>query len=583
MFAIEKQPVDQGGSRFLLQWKFPQGSSLANETTMGGSTDLVVQTDGPRRWAELRETADGRHLFLFGEVTSLGGDCQDRQRQLNRIAALAGRLPMGELARRLDGSFVLAILDNRECSLTVITDRLGSIPVFSTMRDGSLSLTSSLRSMLGSGIDPVGCAIYLRFGYQFSERTIFDGVRREPRASVITWRRGARSFQTYWSYTFDELLWRDRREGRRYLAQQWKEAVAARIPARGEIAISLSGGMDCRAVLGALLEVVDDHRRIRAFSYGEPNDPDVQAAARMARLLGLRHERFGFSGDITKTLLRNAHLNEGLVDFYTHGLDGLFLQRDRLTQSAVMLAGDTFQRGVHGFKDLDDIFRRGLELDPNGRAPEYLGLGEWSADELSSGIRYDIDRLKANLPRCTDADELHDYLYLDRRVAHMLMPWRHCHAGRFAPVANPLLDARILDFYRHAPQEWRHGKQVHLETLRTFFPRLGQLPFPRSGVNNQRVMRALRAEGARLRSLMIHESPSRLDALIPPVIVEAALDDWIHRIRAGGWIGVLMEKGRRRVLRNKVGRRLGRPVNLLPALGMRQLGRLLALRWFLRE
>ena len=577
----DAQPVDQGGSRFLLRWIFSKGSSSVNEPA--AVPHLTIEVEGRPRWADIHDPSSGRRLFLFGEVTSLGCQCQDRQEQLRRISALAQALPIEELARRLDGSFVLAILADRGQRLTLITDRLGSVPVFSSIRDRTLHLTSSLRMSPGSAIDPVGCATYLRFGYQFGQRTIFAGVRREPRAAVIEWHQGKRSCRTYWRYAFGEIRWHDREEGCRYLAECWREAVAARVPSRGEVAISLSGGMDCRAVLGALLDVVENRNRIRAFSYGEPGDPDVETAARLARLVGIRHERYGFCGDVTLTLLRNGHLNEGLVDFYTHGLDGLFAQRARLAEDGVLLAGDTFQRGIHGFTDVDDVLRRGLELDPEGRVPDYFGLGEWSAEALSEGIRRDIERLQASFPSHADEDELHDYLYLDRRVAHMLMPWRHAHAGRFLPVANPLLDARILDFYRRAPREWRTGKQLHQETLRTHYPELCQVPFPPSGVNNQRVEQSLRVARRRLQALLVKDRPSRLDALIPAVVVEAALDDLARRAPwQGGW-GAWMDKGRRRLWRIKVGRRLGRRVESLPAPGLRQVGRLLALRWFLGQ
>ena len=539
-----------------------------------------------RRTSVATSAGSGVSLMLDGELYVC--DVLDRRRQAE--IALEAYLSTGreEFARSLNGTFVLVIVDGRKDAVLVITDRLGFRKVFFRRIQGDVHLASSPSLVPADGIDPVGALTYLSNGFIFSARTVRAQVRALEKAAIHKIARSEISSSRYWRYDLRGAEG-DVEEDTASLecAAHMREAVARRIPSGGgRIFVSLSGGIDSRAVLGCVLDAVDDRRRIVSFSYGAPTDEDVVIAQKVARYVGVEHRNMELTSDLESIIRNNAALGEGLVGFYTHGIEALIRLASDFSDDDVLFVGETVvTRGLESFTDRDDVLIRGVEIRSPMKVPPYFSYGKYRARDLQEVIDRDMAELKSRISHMSNLQDLRDFLFLEQRTCNMLLPWREFLAGRFITVCNPFLDNALLDFYRSCPRRFRFDKRLHRVATQRMFPDLCRLGFAASsGVENSAVHGQIGSKYSSLERL-VKGFPSDLDALIPPAVVSSALCDAYQSVRLDGTkmprpFRLLLDNVRRRRLKRKLSRNIHSEGGLLspPSLGPEQMERLLTLR-----
>jgi len=534
-------------------------------------------------------------LIVHGELCHDGTDILDRKKQARNAHACYLQDGLDSLTQWLNGSFLVCVVDQQHSVIHLVTDRLGSKKAFLLEQERVVYIASSMHLLPDRPIDPVGATTYLNNAFNFSGRTVLDGVRSLERASVHSFSTQGHERRVYWHLSMSESsLMPPIEQARKELAELTRAAVRKRIPASGRIFISLSGGIDSRAILGCLLEAVTERDRIIAFSYGEANDGDVATAARLAEYAGIEHRMTGSCGDLCTTIRRNGNLGEGMVDFYTHGIDGLFQIENDFSENDVLFVGDTLaQGGCDGFLDLDEVLVRSMEIQSPAVVPGYYSFGDYDCETLHKRMEAELLEFKESLPDYKDIQDVHDYLFIDQRTSNMLLPWREFHAARFVTVANPLLDNAFLDFYCDLPTALRVDKSLHRETIPLMFPELCAIPIAKGGVNNRPIHHQLSTRRKALTSL-IDDFDSRLDTLLPPELLGFALHDTAQNTALGNWPlprpvrSIIRRLGRRflkqRLMHNLTShQRTAKPYLPLPALGAKQVERILALRYFLAE
>src|SRR5262249_25332971 len=106
-------------------------------------------------------------------------------------------------ARRLRGMFAFAVWDEREQSLTLVRDRLGIKPIYWAQLGKDLAFASEVKSLLAipeldGRIDDDALAAYLALRYVPAPQTLFRGVKKLTPATLLTWKGGFVSLETYW-------------------------------------------------------------------------------------------------------------------------------------------------------------------------------------------------------------------------------------------------------------------------------------------------------------------------------------------------------------------------------------------------
>ena len=450
-----------------------------------------------------------------------------------------------EFLKRLNGSFCFVLIDARDGTLIAATDRLNSRKIYFSESDEYVAFSTSiaLHSMRRMTIDKAAVACYLANGALHNNRTPFNEISVMERASAYHYRDRQVQRNTFWAYRFNnEYAARPYNQLKQELRELLVDAVRTRVSHTSPPFISLSAGFDSTAILG----IIGSCLRIRdaqCFSYAfGPTAPssDEFLAEQMATLYGYPFRTIpSFGGSLQTVIERNARLGQGTSHF-CHEVDAWFElgHNGSWAGEKTLFVGDEclgwLDRRLGSYTDVlqaVDIY----DFSILSWLEKYIDRG--SMRLFSEAVREDIETV---IKRCPESDDLHDvkdYLYLDQRMSHVILPWRENFPGRFFTVANPLLDNAILDFIQKVPSTLRRGKRLFKDTVRDMFPDLFRVRRARSSGFASYLEKVLQAQKGDLASLVEQEA-SPLDAILPKETLMRILRDYVHvppRSRPRDW------------------------------------------------
>jgi len=154
---------------------------------------------------------------------------------------------------RFNGMFAFAIWDKRQQSLFLVRDRYGIKPLYYACWGQNFLFGSEQKAILSHPsarreIDKRALLEYCTFQNIFTDRTLLDGVKLLPPASVAQVRLGGNGtphITRYWDYRFREPAHAaDPREYREELDRLIRQAVSRQLVTDVELGSYLSGGMD---------------------------------------------------------------------------------------------------------------------------------------------------------------------------------------------------------------------------------------------------------------------------------------------------------------------------------------------------
>lgn len=200
--------------------------------------------------------------------------------------------PMATLPR-VDGPFTLACANFDTGQVVVATDKIGSRPCYYST-DNGLLFGSGLGSILCHLDDPVlneqAVSDVLLMGYVWGEKTLIEGVKALPPATVLVYEDGEATTERYWKPDFSPLSTEGYTTG---LIEQYRETMAdVTTTVEGTAGIYLSGGLDSRAVAAELNRHSGPGRNLRelvAYTYdaNPQGGGNPKLARRIAETLGI--------------------------------------------------------------------------------------------------------------------------------------------------------------------------------------------------------------------------------------------------------------------------------------------------------
>lgn len=198
-----------------------------------------------------------------------------------------------DIARHLenmDGSFALVLGNSRTDEVVAITDRLGTLHLYTASHGSCQILTTSsliLAVLLKPSWDMESCREFIAMGTIFEQRTLFQGITKiEPATIYRTCRGRVRSRDRYWDIA-GTICNRSANGGNAFeLAEALQDSVTRIAKAFPNPAFDLTGGLDSRAVVSAALKVIGNS--FQAVVVGNKDDADVATARTIARAAGIR-------------------------------------------------------------------------------------------------------------------------------------------------------------------------------------------------------------------------------------------------------------------------------------------------------
>jgi hypothetical protein len=235
-----------------------------------------VRPDGRRMWIAGLPIAPGRNLNHV-LARALDGDLEQT------IAALTS----------LDGAFAAFVWEPVTRRLVVVTDFMGSQPLYIRRAPGELAIAGTIRELADRcAPDPAGWGAFVGLGHFIGERTSAAGVTRVPAATVVEYDPDADrlSTSTYWRWPDVNPRITEADVDTGELLDLLTASIESYAPYGAEGTLLLSGGYESRLLAGLLTRSGTRPTALTLRNPYEHLEIDGRFAARIAREVGIAHD-----------------------------------------------------------------------------------------------------------------------------------------------------------------------------------------------------------------------------------------------------------------------------------------------------
>jgi len=354
-----------------------------------------------------------------------------------------------DILRKADGYFSAVIYDGGKRQIKLIADRFGFRQLFYATRNGNFIWASECKAFLAVpdfkvDVDRQSVDDFMKYGILCDDRTWLDGVYLLEPAAILTFDARSRALrkERYWSP--DEIRPLAGKVNLTELYEEWGRLFRLSVDERTtytdtvSTGLTLSGGLDSRAILAAMPEPPDGGK-INAVTYGPCGCDDVRLASVAAGVKGsVRHHIFPVEAD--------GWLNRAFLGIWA--TDGVLDLSSQL-----------------GFKHFDAISKL-FGVCMNGIGGATLQGGR----VLGQSLSLEHGRTDAGAPGNQ----------MERR--------RHCLPGfrldeSYFKVRMPFFDNSLYEFVMALPLDIRRKRFFYGKALLHNFPRYyKKIPWQQSGV-----------------------------------------------------------------------------------------------------
>jgi len=198
------------------------------------------------------------------------------------------------------GMFAFLLWDAETRELLAARDHVGVKPLYYTVSDGVFIAASELRTVMAHPVvrprlEPFRVVEYLSFGSVSGEGTILQGIFKLPAGHLMHFRDGRVEVSEYWDALPAGTAAPD--DAAIELAERLDKAVAGALVSDVPVSLMLSGGLDSSAIAAlATRHIAPPDLTAYSVSFGLPDD-ESDAAARLARELGIKHRELYLTHD----------------------------------------------------------------------------------------------------------------------------------------------------------------------------------------------------------------------------------------------------------------------------------------------
>jgi hypothetical protein len=178
---------------------------------------------------------------------------QVRQRDLPAWCAAAVARQQFDLFRELLGTFVIVVDEPLKGRLTIVSDVLGIRPLFLTQQGSRFVFGSDVWTLFHAGLitpavdyDAVGA--WLAYGFNCTNGSLFEGVRRVPAGAAVVLERGRATTISYAPFEIDSRA-RTTEQAADDIHGIVSSDVETLLAEESRIVVPLSGGFDSRYLL----------------------------------------------------------------------------------------------------------------------------------------------------------------------------------------------------------------------------------------------------------------------------------------------------------------------------------------------
>ncbi|MBW1925293.1 MAG: hypothetical protein JRJ35_17745 [Deltaproteobacteria bacterium] len=465
-------------------WMAPDSSAALGFNDLGVLPGESLVSIGP-----------GKMVVSEGEVYGAGDRSELGRFALNRET---------DSLASISGSFSLAALDAHAGRLVLVSDKFGTRPLYWMLLKDGLAFASEVKALLQLPDSPFkrnirAFADCYRFGFVLGEKTLVEGIQLLPPASLLEYRPGekAPSIRSYWraASLFPPAGERIYRPALSETAEAFEKAVARRTGGLERLGLSLSGGLDSRAILAALGEQAKGRP---SYTLGLPRCEDERLTARLAAAACTRHEFLEISkNDLTdfeelaRTLVRLSdgfyHPHESTerraLDFFREAPFRIVLRghAGELAKASLAypVAATPQLEGCSSVRDVVNYVNEHANLGIRDLDPDRVFESEVAA-VVREGPRRSLEEAVRGVGHEMLPADLCLYFYLHewvrRQVVASLSVFR-----AHVEVRLPYLDEAFLEVLLRLPLNQRWSGELQVEVVRRCMPALLRIPNSNTG------------------------------------------------------------------------------------------------------
>jgi len=408
-----------------------------------------------------------------------------------------------ECSKTAFDGFYAAMVYRADSGLILGADILGVFPVY-YWTNGEVLLAGSSpqlfrhHSCFKAEPDLSGLVGILLTMHTFDGRTLFKGVRRLSAGHILLWQRGKAVEQVqqykipvsekYFSLPFSVHL--------DILERSISETISRHLPADGNCAMLLSGGLDSRILAGYLVE---KSARPQTLTMGKHTDIEMQSAIPVARALGLRHHPVDIAFDqysrYANMECRWEHISNGFNNIINWAMP------EHLREFAGHLVMGHMFDAVIGTRYINWAYS---SADDTMNFDSYFAnLNSWgiSSQILKRLLRREIfdGLVDETIGQMRAFYEGFSDLESQRAWCYNLYNRQRFHVGGAAWVLSfaawpvlPALDRQLLETAGAMPASTIAERRAETELLCRRFPKLAALPLDRNSYNTEPLRPRLR-------------------------------------------------------------------------------------------
>lgn len=395
---------------------------------------------------------------------------------------------------KINGSYSLTIYDKQQKKLRLISDKLGTKPIYYITSPAGIIFASEIKAILeiprvSKEKNLQAFADFFHFGFVLGKKTLFSNIHLLPPGTILTYDLSERTVktETYWKlediFLADGEILRFREEE---VAEQFTKAVQIRLGSLDKVGISLSGGLDSRAILAGMQNKA---KGIHSYTLGLPGCQDEKLSAIMAEIAGTSHsfleigpKYLGEFDVLAKTLVR---LSDGLyhphestekraLDYFASAPFRIVLRGHGGEIAKAALAYPTqVTQDVKKFRSVqlvNDFMYNSANLVIRDVDPQKLFSPEF-ADTINDGARLSLSETLSPINKNLSPGDKCIYFYIQEWVRRQVIASLSIFRTQIE-IRLPYLDECFLKSLLSLPLEKRFTGEVHKNIVRLCMPQL---------------------------------------------------------------------------------------------------------------
>jgi asparagine synthase (glutamine-hydrolysing) len=330
--------------------------------------------------------------------------------------------------------------------------------------------------------DRMALAQYLLLGFPLGKRTWFASIKSLEPGSLVWIAPPDSTLQVTRIHEFnlegDEYLNQNPTENAHNLAGLFRQACRQRAGGPGKNVVSLSGGLDSRAVAAGLRREEISFTSTTFLNFQQTNAADVRVAARVAEALGVEWQLFRLGPPKGKDLVRLLDLKSGANNLRMSFILPFFQQLlERFGPGITYFTGD----GGGDTLGVSSPYRRvGTPLALLDYLIERYQI--WPLDEVAALTRLASQDIKAEFaehlasyPETTPLRKYKHFFCLE--VAIKMYHEGEDRNRHFFWSVTPFYSSEFFHYALNSPDRDKQGYRLYREFLAQLYPAVGGIDY----------------------------------------------------------------------------------------------------------